>query len=70
LELRTSLHILAIQMDDISSSSTPAIQTSSYLYDELPSIQMDAQNEFEDDQNDLQNGMLVILFFLLFFFKY
>ena len=57
-------------MDDISSSSTPAIQASSYLYGELPSIQMDAQNEFEDDQNDLQNGMLVILFLLLYFFKY
>jgi hypothetical protein len=70
LELRTSLHILAIQMDDISSSSTLAIQASSYLYGELPSFQMDAQNEFENNQNDLQNGMLVILFFLLFSFKY
>jgi hypothetical protein len=57
-------------MDDISSSSTPVIQASSYLYSELPSFQMDAQNEFEDNQNDLQNGMLVILFFLLFSFKY
>jgi hypothetical protein len=51
-------------MHAISSSSTPAIQASSYLYGELPSIQMNAQNEFEDDQNDPQNGMLVILFFL------
>jgi hypothetical protein len=50
-------------MDDIISSSTPAIQVSSYVYGELPSFQMDAQN-------DLENGMLVILLFLLFSFKY